>query len=285
MLDLIVNVSIAFISMVAYGYVEKTLNIDGSGAFVALALCTYLVSRRGGMQTFIAPLLVSAQMYVLNPFHKPDLIILSQAQASLVLFLLLVVQLFVSRAKNLDGSSAHDEANIHQRPYEKELRSLLLNHDPSKLSKVDSMLDNNRGHEEDLLKKLKKQYGITSNDYDYRGSPTNRGTDWDTDVTLWQNEIKSFLQTNAPEMMRHLPSLLKRHLGNEEELLKSLYKEYNLEYIPPAHTRKWGSGATPVRHSPQPSSSPFNTRGESILEQAREEARKSINANIRRRYN
>ena len=66
------NVLGAFVSCLAYGYVEKSSGIDGSGALIAVLLAGYLVTQRGGWQVVIAPTLVSMHLYLLLQPHLKD---------------------------------------------------------------------------------------------------------------------------------------------------------------------------------------------------------------------
>jgi hypothetical protein len=62
----------AFVSCLAYGYVEKSSGMEGSGALIAVLLAGYLVSQRGGRQVVIAPALVSMHLYLLLQPHFAD---------------------------------------------------------------------------------------------------------------------------------------------------------------------------------------------------------------------
>ncbi len=299
MLRFLFNALLAFACLAMYGYVEKNTGIEGTGTLVSGALCVYLVNKRGSKQYFIAPILLALQIYLLSPYSFPDLVVCSRSQAAFAVFLLLISQLFLSKSRNLDGSSRHDDVDVQLRPYEREIRAILMTYDHGKLHTVDTLLQQNAGYESVLLQRLKDEYNITSDEFEYQGSPLptpkSRGRsrsplspvaaapDWDTNQKLFQEEIRKLVENHEPQLLKHLPAMFNDYIGREEELLKLLYEEFNLEYVAPAHTRRFGQGVAPVAHHPDPLSSPFASRSQTILEMARKEAREEIQKNLRKR--
>jgi len=369
-LGFLANAAGAFVSCLAYGYVEKSFKIEGSGAVIAILLAAYLATQRGGWQVVIAPTLVSLHLSLLLQPHFVDMqshlvpvsmqvcghvlpygkghlmmtiwpaeaslfsramnntlvsaahlppntfliplflfvliqeyapdwsqwIGLSKTQASLMLFLLLVSQLFISRARGLDGNYLGDDVHVQLQPYEGQIRAILLAHDHSKLHTVDNLLRQNRGYEDILLRRLKAQYGIVGDDFECdqggggnsraysSSSPRSRSrsppgparaassstSDWNVNAELFREEITKVVGAQNPSLLRHLPSMFQDYNGREEELLRLIYLEFQLEYAPPAHMRKYGKTVAPVAHNPNPNSSVFASRGQTILELAKE---------------
>lgn len=306
----------AFVSCLAYGYVEKSSGIEGSGALIAVLLAGYLVAQRGGRQVFIAPALVSIHMYLLLQPHFVDMNSqlvpvsmpnwsqwagLTTPQASFLLFLLLVSQLFFSRARGLDGSYFGEDVTVELQPYEAQIRAILMTFDHTKLHTVDTLLRQNKGYEDILLKRLKTQYGIVGDDQaagtggarGWRGSsspsPSQRSrsrspppgsvsagsnsaaaADWNVNAELFREEISKLVGSQNPSLLRHLPNMFEDYNGREEELLRLIYLEFDMEYVPPAHMRRYGKTVAPIAHNPDPNSSPFASRGQTILELAKE---------------
>ena len=324
MIALLGNALLALFWVGCFGYLEKSHGaaMHGVSTAVACALATFLVVRRGGAQTLLQPLLVLSQVYAFNPYDFAGDYALqlaagvTQSQVAYCLFLLQVTQLFFSKARNLDGSSNHDEAEVQLRPYEREIRAILMTYDHGKLHTVDTLLQQNRGYESLLLQRLKEEYGITSDEFEYQGSPlpptksSDRGrgrsesrsrsppgsaqmhgqagtggpaSDWNTSADLFQEETRKFVTTHEPQLLRHLPAMFSDYLGREEELLRLLYQEFDMEYVQPPHMRKYGTNVAPIAHNPNPNCSPFASRGQTILEMARQEARDEIEKNLRKR--
>ena len=315
------NALLALIWVAGFGYVNAVQG-EGAGTVASVALAAFLIVKRRGAQAVLQPLLVLGQIYVLNPYGIVGdyaLQLPTGVKSSTVaycLFLIQVSQLFFTKSRNLDGSSHHDEAAVQLRPYEREIRAILMTYDHGKLHTVDTLLQQNKGYESLLLQRLKEEYDITTNDFEYQGSPLPspkpRGrsqsrsrsppgpaaaggigsvgdgggagaADWNTSADLFQAEIRKFVNTHEPQLLRHLPAMFSDYVGREEELLKLLYAEFDLQYVQPPHMRKYGTNVAPVAHNPNPNSSPFASRGQTILDMARQEARDEIEKNLRKR--
>lgn len=291
--------------LVVYGYIEKVTSLEGSGTIVSCFLAYYLITNRGGWQRLISPLLVLAQLYVKYPcpemlpgsmLNLPEWVN-ENNQATYTLFILLVLQLFVTPAPDLDGSYNGSDIHVKLKPYEREIRAILMAHDYSQLHTVDTMLKENKGYEDELLRKLKEKYGVGEGEFIYAGSPSPSPNpklqrnpsedvstfDWNVNSKLFQEEIEKVVAAHDKSLLKHLPEMFRDYIGREEQLLKAIYSEFKTAYVPPPHMRRYGSSVAPVAHSPNPQSSPFTSRNQAIADMALDDARKSIQKNLESR--
>jgi hypothetical protein len=301
-LGFVVNGLGALLCLATYGYMEKVTNIEGSGIFVSLVLAYYLVSERGPWQRIIAPILLFAQVYIRRPFEDiipPTLQVPvwlnENNQGCYTLFVLLVLQLFLSPAPYLDGSYEGTDVQVQLLPYEREIRRVMWRYDRDQLHTVDTMLRENRGYEDVLLKKLMEKYGVDDQALlEITSSPTpvkvskqpseDASTfDWSLNSRLFQEEIERVVAARDETLLKHLPGMFRDYYGREEQLLKAIYSEFKMTYIAPPHMRKYGNSVAPVVHNPNSMSSPFTSRSQTMADIALDDARRSIQKNLEER--
>ena len=119
-----------------YGYVEKLFQ---SGIFVTIGLGLYLM-RYVSLTKALVLLLAHLVGHI---YHMPVLVFLTLVSLDLLYFF---------------GGTHDDDALVNLKPHEKEIRQLLLKHNPDALRKVDNLLIKYRGRERDLLKKIQDKY-------------------------------------------------------------------------------------------------------------------------------
>lgn len=293
---LIFKIVVGLCALVLFGYAEKQM--ENAGLAVSVFLTVYLL-RRGGWHVLLGPLCLVGQIMVL--LYEQDIkdalgFYLSPSLASIFskktmfngLFILMLFQ-YVAYTTRVEADDVVDV-----RPYEKEIRSILLEHDYSKLHTVDTLLEQNKGHEHLLLRALKKEYGLLgSEEYDDNGGDVmggagggrngNETAPWETVAKLFQQDIVAFIDQYDPSLKRFLPRMLNDYAGREEQLLKTLHREYDVRYVIPGYARKYGQAPITVDHSDQDDGSgrsPFRTRDETMLEIARREARAEIQSKL-----
>lgn len=132
----------ALVSLFAYGYVES---LSGRGYAVAILLGGYLILR---CRYYVIPLLFASSHVASIIYVVPNL------QLGSFVALLLTL-LFLQQRED-------DDATVSFRPYETQIRQLLLQKDPSMLHRVDSLLERYRGKEKQLLQQLKGKYATAS---------------------------------------------------------------------------------------------------------------------------
>jgi hypothetical protein len=277
---------VAAAALVLYSYAER---LQGLGVAVSL-LVAIALTRQGGWYILTAPLVVVSQALVLlyeqdckdllgGLYHKKNIMF--------GLFVLLLTQYVLSSKKQ------EKDDWVHTRPYEKEIRAILFQHDHTKLHTVDTLLQENRGHEEELLQALKREYGIAdggdSTDGAYGGPGSNSAAPWETISKLFQDDIALFVEDHDPGLKRYLPKMLVDYSGKEEQLYKLLHREYSVPYIQPQYARKYNQAPITVAHDENDdtgggtsSRSPFRTKDETMLEMARREARAEIQTKLDR---
>lgn len=294
---LIFKIAVGLCALILFGYAEKQM--DNSGLAVSVLLTVYLL-RRGGWHVLLGPLCLVGQVMVL--LYEQDIkdgleYYLSPHLASIFSKKTMFNGLFILMLFQYVAYTTHVEADdlVYVRPYEREIRSILLEHDHSKLHTVDMMLEQNKGHERLVLLALKKEYGIIGDDDDYDGDGIdgmggdggggrngNETAPWENVSKLFQQDIIAFVEQHDPTLKRHLPRMLRDYTGREEQLLKTLHREYDVGYVIPSYARKYGQAPITVDHGGEDdavgsgSRSPFRTKDETMLEMARREAREEI---------
>jgi hypothetical protein len=121
-----------------------------SGWMISVSLALYLFYQRGT----IFPTFLSLCGVILQ-FNQ-------QEKLSYLFFFLLEAIFFFSSAKSRQERNEIDSELIQFKPYEAEIRQYLLQKDPSLLHKVDGLLVKYEGKEDELMRKLRSKYEITS---------------------------------------------------------------------------------------------------------------------------
>lgn len=280
---------VAVAALVLYSYAERIM--QGSGVGVSALVVVALV-RLGGWYILTAPLIVLCQVLILlyeqdckellGPmYHKKNIMF--------GLFVLLLTQFVMSSKKQVRDDW------VHTRPYEKEVRAILFQHDHTKLHTVDKLLQENKGHEDQLLQALKSEYGIADGE-DLAGGYGGPGSNssaapWESIAKMFQDDITAFVEDRDPGLKRYLPKMLIDYSGKEEELYKLLHREYSVPYIQPQYARKYSQAPITVAHDEDHDNSaggagsgrsPFRTKDETMLEMARREARAEIQTKLDR---
>jgi hypothetical protein len=202
----VANVVLAVVSIIVYGYCEKITGIQGTGAVVSsILLGLYLFKSRGGMQIVLSPILVALQLYIVSPWAKIPFN-LQKSQASLSVFSLLIANIFM-------GSGVNNVIDSPKRqPYEKEIRSILMQYDPSQLSKVDNMLSQNKGYEDKLINSLREKYNIEKEDYSYNdevSSPIKNEIRRDKEKTdLFRVELIKLCEKYEPRLLKSIEHMM-----------------------------------------------------------------------------
>ena len=288
-LKYILKVFVGLVALVLFGYAEKKL--ENAGLIVSFLLTGYLL-RRGGWHLLLGPLCLVSQILVI--FYEQDI------KEALMLYLPSSIAVIFSKKTMFNGlfflilfqyvmysSKVRADDIVDVRPYEGEIRRILLEHDHSKLHTVDTLLEQNKGHEDLLLRALKKEYGIIdgdshedSNDALSGSKNMNETAPWEALSKLYQQDIVAFINKHDPSLKRHLPRMFTDYNGREAELLKTLHREYGVHYVIPSYARKYSQAPITVEHDSEGdavgSRSPFRTKEETMLEIARREAREEI---------
>jgi hypothetical protein len=130
-----------FSLIILFGYCETKL--PGTGVIVTLSTAYGLAYWYGYL---IFPLLLVLSEVLLR-------FLVTSKVVNIPFFLLCAV---------LFRCTSSSDTGIKLRPYEKEIRKLLMKHDPSLLHKVDDMMARHRYHERELYEELKDQFSDTS---------------------------------------------------------------------------------------------------------------------------
>ena len=122
------------------------------------------------------------------------------------------------------------------RPYEKEIRTFLLKHDPTVLHRVDQALMEFENNEKELLRLLKSSYAKRSTqneemEFSSSSSSNQRTGDHyrgrsDADGIIFQ--IRLLIEQHAPGISPHINSMLLDYRGKEDELLARLKDEFGV---------------------------------------------------------
>ncbi len=148
-----------------------------------------------------------------------------------VIFLLLLL-LFIC-------NSFDDNSKVRLKPYEKEVRQLLLLNEPRLLHKVDDLLEQYKGEESALLDLLRQNYSNNNNNKS-KTNDENKKSKSTTNNPLSSNlspiiqnvaardEIYRLLRRN--NILHEFDRLISNFKGNEAYLLQELKKEYPNEY-------------------------------------------------------
>jgi hypothetical protein len=288
---------VAFLALILFAYAER--EVPSAGMVVALMVTGYLV-RRGGWHVLLAPLLFVLQLMVILYYgdikemfdaYTTPLVANFFTQKTIYngLFVTMLLEYLMY------GSKVVADDIVDVRPYEKEIRRLLLEHDHSKLHTVDTLLEQNKGHEELLLHALKKEYGVLEDGdeamlaFHTANSNSGKTAPWEATAKLFQQDVLAFVEAHDPGLKRYLPKMFEDYSGKEEELLKVLHREYGKPYVIPAYARKYGQAPITIQQDDDDDAaggssnkSPFRTRDETMLEQARREARAEIQAKLDR---
>mmetsp|Transcript_3720 Transcript_3720/g.5809 ORF Transcript_3720/g.5809 Transcript_3720/m.5809 type:complete len:476 (-) Transcript_3720:186-1613(-) len=131
-----------------FGYLEQELSC---GIVVSILLSIYLLM----CGARILPMLALIAHFFATYFgSKPGMLLSFVSLDIMFLFL---------------QSTPGDDTTVSLRPYEAQVRSLLFQYNPVQLNRVDAMLDEHIGREQELLYKLRKEYGVNDDD---QGSTT-----------------------------------------------------------------------------------------------------------------
>ena len=282
-LKLVYKILVAFIAIMLYGYAEK---LHGWGIGVSVMVAIVLI-KQGGWCILTAPVVVLAQGLLLLYEEDCKELLGSFYHRKNIMFGLFIVLLtqYVLTSKKKEKDDL-----VHTRPYEKEIRAILFQHDYTKLHTVDTLLQENKGHEEELLQAMKKEYGIEDSDGDYGGAGSNSSMPWESTSKMFQQDILAFVEEHDAGLKRYLPKMLHDYAGKEEDLYKLLHREYSVPYIQPQYARKYNQAPITVAHEDESSNaftggnsrSPFRTKDETMLEMARREARAEIQQKLDR---
>lgn len=214
--------SVAFAILFAYLEQQVSLGILASG------LLTFLLFRQK-CQRWLALMLFLTELGLLYYAHMKYISFLS--------FLCLeVITLFCN--------PVGDPTKIQGwRPYEKEIRTFLLKHDPTVLHRVDQALMEFENNEKELLRLLKSSYAKRSSQNDtmnfssssghsnHNNAAAKRTGDHyrgrsDTDGIIFQ--IRLLIEQHAPGISPHIDSMLLDYRGKEDELLARLKDEFGV---------------------------------------------------------
>jgi hypothetical protein len=121
-----------------------------SGWIFSVSLALYLFYQRG----ILFPTFLSICGVVLQ-FNQ-------QEKLTYLFFFLLEISFFFSSGSSRSQRNEIDSEIVQFKPYEAEIRQYLLQKDPSLLHRVDGLLLKYEGKEDELMRKLKSKYEITS---------------------------------------------------------------------------------------------------------------------------
>ena len=310
MLEFIFRCVVAMSSLILYSYSERFYS--GSGLVISSVCVIYLVSRVGGYQSVIAPLVFGANLFFLFSGDEGLLGSFPKKGLNNVCFIILLISIVLAKSKDESNNDLKVDFN---KPYETSIRRLLRKHDPAKLGEVDRMMRDNKGHEKELYISLKEQYnaGAPNDSMIFSDLPDdvhtggngpytpgknggdaimNDGYDYDYDFIKQLDDdaepyikaIRKFLDKYDPNL-QNVERLLKDFKGREQELLKLLHEEYDVEYYSPAAKGKYNEA--PVRHSATKNkgkANPFTSKEETMLDIARRDAREAIEREIKKKY-
>jgi len=226
--------------LVLYGCLEWVENYYG--AAIAFLLSLYLL-RKG---SFLALAIFS--FYVAVIFIDIDLSNDNHNYRNILFLLLLLLFIF---------TSSDDNTIVRLKPYEKEIRHLLLQNEPSLLHKVDDLLEQYKGEENVLLEILRENCNNKSSKNEKKTIIQKVST---------RDEIYRILRRN--NILHEFDRLINNFKGNEVYLLQELKKEY-----PNVYNVK-GSSTYGLVQGPAPSNY------QDIVDNANYEARNNITNRI-----
>ena len=247
-LDRIKTLLIVSVSVVIYGYLVVVIPKVTLAPVIMSVVYSLWLASFGSILTFFAPFIAAGQCF---------LVYYNMHSISHTMFLLLNVLVIMSLDANKNNTK------VKQRPYEKEIRSLLYEHKEFEtLSNVDSMLEAYSGREKELLLHLKDQFqkGLGrgapfSSSPQKANSPIFNGT---------REKIYRLLRKHQPNLVPDIDDLIRSHRGDEEALLAYLRNKIDLQENP----------------SSRPNSTPVKQNHQDIVENARWEAKEAIKARI-----
>lgn len=267
MLQSFAQLLIVIILLVLFGYFETKTR--GSGIVVGVLVVTYQIFFTN---TKLIPILLLAT--------EIGFLYIRKNEYSYVVYLLQV--LYVSR-----NSLAEVPDKITLRPYEKEIRQLLLKKgDTTMLAQVDKHLDKYRGHEKELYSKFLEKYqdvspGVTMNipptptrKLSVSSSKSGKQAQSTTDQVV--AEITDLLRQH--QQLSYLETLLSQYKGREAQLLQDLHMEYDDgdDELPDQDDAKsFGGSAAPSSMINRPVIDK-PSKDQAILEKARADARMAI---------
>ena len=138
MIRSIVGFALTTISVLVFGYIETKWR--GHGIILSVLAFLYMLRHKNTFSSFLVLLLDAYLRY----------------QGALkISYLLFFIQAIFCVKRLLEK----DEIELHFKPFEKEIRRLLLSKDPAILHEVDGMLVRYKGHESELYDELISKYG------------------------------------------------------------------------------------------------------------------------------
>jgi hypothetical protein len=122
-----------------------------------------------------------------------------------------------------------DDLTIKMKPYEKEIRQFLLEHDPSVLHEVDSWLSKFEGKEDEYYELLLNKYSNDDNDSndDDRYISNNYIKNKSERYLSTREEIYRLVRDHRPDLQSNMTELLDHYKGKEIDLLKTLRAQYS----------------------------------------------------------
>lgn len=305
MLEFIFRCVVAMSILILYGYSERFY--AGSGLVISLVCVMYLVSRVGGYQSVIAPLVFGANVFFLFSGDDGMLGFIPKKAMNNVCFIILLINIVLAKGKD----ESNKDVKVNFKPYERLIRKLLLKYKPSQMGDVDRMMRENKGHERELYDSLKNEFNVlTPNDSmvfsdlpddvhnggaytPVENDGTMMGDDYDYDfqrevegnAETYIKAVRKFLDKYDPNL-KNVDRILNDFNGREKELLKLLHDEYDVEYMSPGAKGKYNEA--PIRHSATKNkgkADPFATKDETLLDIAKREAREDIQRRLKnKRY-
>lgn len=147
MLKVVSNLLLISCLLLGFGYFE----VKRKGAGIAVScLLGYLISKWHGKIVIPSSFILMETVLRKYDFFDPIGAAISIPIVNLPMFLMCGI-LFVLNI-------VQEDVVVKMRPYEKEIRQLLMKFNPSMLHKVDDMLSRHKYHELELYHELKEQY-------------------------------------------------------------------------------------------------------------------------------
>jgi hypothetical protein len=266
--------------LVLFAYLEHVIQ---GGLFVAVAMAAGLFYKQ---RSWLSLILLLLESY----FHFTG----AKTLGYITFLAMQLVSLIFVPVGTIDKVTAW-------KPYEKEIRALLLERNPSLLHRVDQMLDEYKGKEKALLDRLSemskswerpvatKAVTRTGGDGNRKSSPIPPSRNVqeppvaDAVEDNVEQKIRDLLAKYQPSSLNHIDRMLRDYRGQEHELLRLLRVEFE---APSSKLAKGTSVATTGTVAPKTQESGTNAqrqhsvRDVEALENARWEARNAIRARM-----
>lgn len=290
MFHFIFRLLLAFVLLVFFAFVENQESWNHKGWILNVIVVPLLIYHRYTWYMWIVSPILGA--------YQAALSISGERHLSYLVYVGLLLHLLLPSYRRVYT------APIPLKPYEKEIRELLLKYEPKKLHKVDSELQRYRGKEEQLYNDLVERY--TSEDYSeipdspmppswgspspYRQTPPAPGRGSSGTIGDVRTDIAQLFLMKDPAMLSRLDLLMEEYRGREEGLFQSLLIEF--EVTPQEFTRfkqrqqqqqlsgwwgDWGAQTSPARSGSRGS---VFTEDHEVIEAARREARSAIESRL-----